>query len=201
VLRRVESYLETLPNGVASYGFCQVKGSIFVRSATTSGLSLPLGDEHVPPEVQALTGHLPSANDWIPEVHYNVLSEAIAELRFAGPGGEAAHAVWYTELNRQLFSSPLYKVMFVVISPDRMYSGAARRWATFHRGSVLTLPRQTKGAATLRLTYPPNLFPDRKLRDFAVSFQVVGEAAGGKNVRVRHVVESEGSSSFEATWT
>lgn len=196
----VVSYLERLPNGLDSYPQCQIKGAIVAAILGDMALPRPLGPEDVPGPVLDLVLHPPSVSTWLPEAHYGALVAAINDLRFGGSGGGEAFDQWVLAGNRALLSSALYKVLFLVVTPERVFNGAAQRWSAFHRGSDLSVVKREAHAALLRLTYPPRLFADRTVRAFGLGLQAAGEAAGCKDVQIRPVVESDTTSTYDIQW-
>ncbi len=200
VLPSVESYLEGLQNGADSYAQCRIKGSVVVGALAGCGVPLPFAPGLVPPEVEALTRELPSVNDWVSEVHYSALLLAVAELRFRGPEGLHDFDRWILEENRRLLTGPLYRVLFMVASPERIVRAGGERWGRFHRGSTLSVRVESKGYVAGHLAYPANLFPALTLRGFGMALRAAAEAAGAQDVSVSHVVKSETSTDYELMW-
>ena len=200
VLPSVTTYLENLPRGVASYPHSQVKGAIVSAALAGAGLNGPLTDDQVPACVAELTRQPPSVNIWVPEVHYGAMIGAIYDLRFRDRGGLDAFQAWVLEGNRALLRSPLYRVLFLVVSPERVFIGADQRWARFHRGSLLSVLKRASRTVTLRLTYPEHLFAEHAVRGFAMAFRAAGEAAGAKHQQIRHEIESPGATRYELEW-
>jgi len=198
-LSAVAAYLERLPHGIDSYPQATVKGSV-VRAVIgdTGPSSLPVA--LIPPSTEELVRNPPGVSDWVRETHHGALLSAIFDTRFRGAGGIPAFDVWAIERNRTLLRGPLYRVMFLVLSPERILIGVQQRWAAFHRGSLLNVVKRAERAAQVRLTYPAFLFAEHALRWFACAFQVAVEAAGAKNAHVRADVESETSTLFDAQW-
>jgi hypothetical protein len=200
VLPSVERYLEELPNGADSYPHCRIKGSVVVSILTTCGLPLPFAPGLVPPEAEVLTREMPSVNDWVPEVHYATLSLAVREQRFPGPEGLHGFDQWVLDENKRLLTGPLYRVLFMVASPERIVRAGGERWGRFHRGSTLSVRSEAKGRVTGRLTYPEKLFPPLTLRGFAMALRAAAEAAGAEGVSASHHVKSETSTEYELAW-
>ena len=95
--------------------------------ATVEGLPARLAEYAVAP---------PQANDWVTEAELWGMTLAVYDLSFADQGGLAAFEKWVHGINHRLMGSPLYRVLFAVVSPERILRGVASRMAVFHRGTV-----------------------------------------------------------------
>src|SRR4051812_19645757 len=179
-LPSVTRYLEKLPAGVASYPGCAVKASV-VRSCVDSR---PLGPEvPLPPEVRALVERPPLVSAWVSEVHYIVVMLTIREVHFPG-ADPAPFTAWVHERNVQLLSAPLYRALFFLLSPERLFNGLARRWGVFRRGSELHLLRLIPGEVDLTLRTPPNLYVTTIAQAVAAALCAALEHAGARHARV-----------------
>jgi hypothetical protein len=189
-----------LPSGLDSYPQATVKGSV-IRAMfpdTERSRFPPRGLIPAPAEEHI---HLPPAvTDWIPETHQSALIGAVFDTRFRGAGGLPAFDAWAIERNRALLRGPLYRIMFLVLSPERILSGAQERWGAFHRGSQISVVTREPRSTVARLAHASNLFSEHAIRWFACSFQVAVEAGGAKNARVEAEVESATSTRFHAAW-
>ncbi len=199
-LSSIDAYLATLPQGIDSYPEAGVKGSVVRAMFPDSERSRFPAADVVPAPAGEHILHPPAVSDWVPEAHHGALIGAIYDTRFRSAGGLPAFETWAIERNRALLRGPLYRVMFLVMSPERILSGVQSRWAAFHRGSNLTVVQRTGNVTQARLSHPPHLFSALAIRWFATAFQVALEAGGAKNARVRAEAESETSSGFHAAW-
>jgi hypothetical protein len=200
-LPRVAEYLAKLPRGVDSYPHTLVKGSVVRATIGDSALGSRLAPLDVPDEVAALLKNPPGFSDWVPEVHHAALICALFDAKFGGGGGGVpAFEAWTLEGNRKLLRGPAYRVMFLVVSPERILSGAQRRWEAFHKGSRLEMVKRARTSGQVRLTYPANLFSDLGVFAIASAFQAALEAAGAKGADVFARLETESSTLFEAAW-
>jgi hypothetical protein len=179
----VARYLEGLPNGVESYPEARVKGSV-LRSALVEADFKP--EPGVLPEPLERVAKDPPANStWVPETFHSALMGAIYDARFSEHGGMPAFEASVFDRNRRLFRSPLYRVLFYVVRPERVFIGAQNRWAAFHRGSEVSIVGEGTSSRTLRLSHPPRLFSEHAIHAFAASFRAAGESAGLRQMRVR----------------
>jgi hypothetical protein len=192
----VDKYLATLPSGVASYPECCVKASVL---RNTLG-SRPLGAEvELPLTLRRLVEHPPALTEWIPEVHFNAITLAIREVHF-NPRNLDDYRAWTFEQNRKLLSAPLYRVLFLLLTPDRLLSGMQNRWSAFRRGTDLQIVSRAPGWVELRLRHPAYLYPALSSVGMSVAFQAAMEHAGGKQPCVDVVSPSSTETMFMATW-
>jgi hypothetical protein len=181
-----ERYVSGLPGGLGAHPTAQAKGSV-VRG---------LLEELTPELVRALPAALhplalapPLDSDWIPETHFCALVHAIAERRRLG-GSELL--AWFRARNRALFSSPLYRLLMEVATPEAMLRHAGKRWGIFHRGSTLELDGYADDGVRVTLKFPPGLFDATMLGVFGEAFAAALEAARAKGPVVK--VEASGPS-------
>lgn len=202
MLPAVAAYLRSLPAGIASYPEAQAKAAVLRDWLARSRLAVRLAPGQVPDEVEALAREPPPASLWIPEVHLVALKEADFELTFAGAGEGAMAACeqWMLEVYRHLLSSPLYKILFLVVSPERALVGGERRWSAFHRGSELRVLESRTGHARLEVSSPPGLFSELGLRAHGCALQAAGEAAGGRDFAWTLKRVEPGRAHYELTW-
>jgi hypothetical protein len=200
-LRTVAAYLAALPRGIDSYPHALVKGSVVRGTIRESGLTLADVAGLVPQPVEELVRHPPGVSDWIPETYHVVLGSAVFDLKFREAGGIPAFENWILESNRKLLRGPLYRVMFLVLRPQRIFSGSGKRWASFHRGSLLNVVSLVEGGAEVRLVHPPHLFTEVGLGAFTRAFQAALEAGGAGQARVRAKIESETATLYTAEWS
>jgi len=200
MLATVETYLARLPAGLDSYAEAAVKGSIVREWVAATDLRARLEEGQVPREVETLLREPPPASSWVREVEYVALVVATYELCWKGAGGVAAFERWRLDVSRKMLSGPLYRVLFLVASPERVFVGAERRWGAFHRGSALRVRGRESRRAELELTFPPRVFPELALRLNGRALQAAAEAAGLKRVEVALSDATDVSGHFEISW-
>lgn len=192
----IERYLAGLPDGLGSFPTYVQKGSVFrefLRGFAASRL-LPA----LPAEVAALITTPPSVNEWIPEVHANVVWVAARAELF--PDDDAFEEMAHRQ-NLRLISSPLYAILFKLVSPERVLRSASSRWAQFHRGIELGTPTFREREATIEMRCPRGLVPSFLAKAYATGFRAALEAAGGRHVRVELVDQAASGFTFRGTWT
>lgn len=200
MFRSVGEYLAKLPNGIASYKHACVKGSVMrltVEGAIQRGVSL----EELPSEVARYGVEPPQLQAWLPEVHLNVLFLATCESAFANAGGMTAFEAWVFNGNRRFLGGPLYRILFAVMSIERVMVGVQKRWSAFRRGTILENVQANDAGATLRLVYPKDLMPSVALHAIGAAFRAAGVAAGARRITVEHHEESDMATLFEARWS
>jgi hypothetical protein len=166
-------YLAELPRGVGSHPDCRVKGSL-LRSMLES-TPVPFDREGLSKAALSLLDSPPLPNAWMQEVAFNALMLA-HEDRMSG----ARFSDWVYGRNRKLFESSLYRVLFLVVSPERLLVGMTHRWSAFRSGSELRLLERSAHAARVELRYPERLHDERTLSNIAVAVRAAIDAAGAK---------------------
>jgi Protein of unknown function (DUF2378) len=194
-LPSLEHYLATLPGGIDAYPHCQAKASV-ARDAMQRPLPPSLD---LPAPLRALVDQPPPVTAWIPEVHQNALMLAILDTHFDETDVDGFYA-WILDRNRRLFSGPLYRALFFVISPERLLGGFQRRWSTFRRGTELAVEQRGKGRARARITTPPHLHSKLSARGIGFGFQAALERAGGGDVRIEIPSHSPTEVIYELSW-
>ncbi|MCZ7677693.1 MAG: hypothetical protein M5U28_02505 [Sandaracinaceae bacterium] len=148
------AYLARLPEGLASHPQCVVKASVLRDVADAR----PLGPDDLaalPGPVAQLVREPPPVSSWVPEVHALVAMIAIRDRHFApGEIGLSAYEEWTYERNKKLLARPLYRALFLLLSPERLLRNVGNRWAMFRRGSRLELVERSASSATVRLSFP-----------------------------------------------
>jgi hypothetical protein len=200
MLPSVAEYLARLPNAETSYPHATVKAAVTRAMIETTSLAEDLRPGDVPDPILELVHRPPTVNQWLPEVFHGVLGAATYDTMFRDHGGMPAFRAWVLDGNRKLLRGPLYRVLFLVLSPERIFLAAGRRWEAFHRGSTLRVLEHTARDARARLTYPPGLFGELSCNAFAGAFTAAAEAAGAKDVVTRAQIESDTSTLYSTSW-
>lgn len=188
-------YLAALPHAEDSYPECLVKGSVVRALSESSPTGVRQDFSELPTSVRELIAKPPLPNVWLSEVKFNVLVLAHQE-RFSR---EAADA-WVYERNRQLFASPLYRMLFFLVSPERLFVGVSNRWSAFRRGSTLELVSKREKNATLVLHFPAHLHNEMTVGNFPIALRAASEAAGAKKPEVRITALDAVHAEFETRW-
>ncbi len=127
----VAGYLGRIPGGLAANPECVAKASLF-RSIVDDK---PLKDVRgLPGAIVELIEHPPPPTDWVPEVHFRALMRAVYDTHFAS---RPDFYRWAYDAQRRLFEGPLYRILFAMVSPERVAATAQARWGKFHRGFTL----------------------------------------------------------------
>lgn len=194
----VAAYLKRLPQGAASYPDCQCKASIYRSSLQDMPLKNP---HHLPKPVQDLIEHPLPVTAWVSEVHSLCILLAMRDKHFTpDETGLDEYEEWVRRRNRQLLGQPLYRALFLVVSPEVLLSGAQRKWGALHRGTQFEIPKRDRGMAELQMTYPPYLLGDIILRGIRGAFCAALDMAGAKSVRMEIHERSPTESMFYARW-
>jgi hypothetical protein len=194
----LDTYLARLPDGLASYPEALAKGATIRASIEAMPAEIRRGDG-LPPRLRELLRDPPTTNAWGSEVEMWALVLAAYDTSF-GTSGVAAYDTWAYELNRRLLGGPLYRVLFAVISPERLFVGASKRWAAFHRGTTMDISDMAHGGGKLRLTTPASMLPRVAQVALAAGYRAAFDLAGGKGVEVTVEEQSSTCMTFTASW-
>jgi hypothetical protein len=193
-LNYLSAYVAALPKGLDSHPECKAKASVS-RTVITRGL---FNGVTLPAPLQALIDAPPPVTSWIPEVHHNALMSALVDTHFKG--NEEAFFGWVREANRALFRGPLYRMMFFLLSPDRLLNGLSRRWEQFRQGSTLELLDNTASSAVLRLTAPMDLHSSQSAKGLAIAFAIALECSGARKPTVELDHMTRGQLVYVGKW-
>jgi hypothetical protein len=191
-------YLESLPGGIDAYPEAQAKGAILRMLLEDDGFKLPA--DALPAALAAHTAAPPAVNAWVPEVHFNAYMLAVFDEYYAKAGGTVAYEKWIHTRNRRLFRSPLFRILFAVVSPERLLVGIEKRWAAFRRGSEMRVLEHTPGAARLAWRHPRNLVTDLSARGLATAFRAGLELAGARETTMTYVLAKPDETIFTGSW-
>lgn len=172
----VARYLERVPGGLAAYPQCQGKASLLrsvLEDFPTQRLSSGL-----PPTLAELVRHPPPPGHWIPEVHFRAVMRAVLDEFFGDP---AKFVAWTYSAQQRVLGGPLYRMLFVLVSPERVIRSAHSRWASFHRGSKIDF-EVFSGHGIVTLIHPPHCHELLDHEAVIAGFRVALELAGGHNV-------------------
>lgn len=194
-LARLEAYLSSLPGGLASHPECQAKG-ILVRMLASEEAYAGAGPR-LPEPFRRLVEEQPIGSEWIPEVHYEGLVYALADV--CGQDDDAILA-GVRARNRRMFDSPTYRILMVGSSPAALLRGAALRWANWHRGSTLEVEGIADDGVRVALRFPRGLFDGLHLRVFAESFLAALDLSKARSPRAEIIEAGAGFARYRLAW-
>ena len=182
-LPTVQKYLEQLPLGIDSHPECQAKASV-LRNALASRSLVDVLDA-LPAPVRELVVDPPPVSTWVREVHALVAMLAIRDVHFPlGAHGLAEYEAWTHRRNRELLTRPLYRALFLVLSPDRLIDGMQKRWGHFRRGTSIELLERERGRAKVRIRFPTRLYEETVLAGLRGALRAALEAAGAHEIEI-----------------
>lgn len=191
---RTTRYLQSLPHGLLSHPECQSKASLYrealkncPRAVETSGIHSLLADYIADPV---------PVTSWIPEVVSNALYLVIADQIFKS---DDAFLDWISDFSRKVFEAPMYRVLMVVASPERLASGGQRRWANFHTGVDYDLVIGPNGTEAT-MTFPSHLFDRLVFRAHLRAIEAAYRASGAKNAVMELDSLGPTEARFRAVW-
>lgn len=192
----MEHYLVSLPLALRSYPTHTQKASVLRQIVG----ELPIAGDAagLPDELKALAQSPPPVTSWIPEVHATALYLALRDLYFDDDAGFVDYSY---RRNRALLESPLYWILFKLVSARALLRQAPGRWAQLHKGVELGVKLDPKEESVeIRLNNPPYLVPDLLGRCYATAFTAAIELAGAKDAGFELVESSPSGSLFRGKW-
>ena len=194
------SYLARLPRGVESYPEVTVKASVYRDALESLSLDECLGD--LPGAVAELVRHPLPVTAWVPEVHSLAILIAIRDRHFATTAaGLDSYEAWVFERNSRLLKRPLYRALFLLVSPERLLSGVERRWSAFRRGTSARLVEKAVGLAEIEISHPPHLYDRCVERGMCGAFRAAASAAGARDVHADVVSSTERVTRCRIRWS
>ena len=111
----------------------------------------------------------PPVSCWVPEVHINVVHLAVLDQCF---DEDWPWHAWTGRLLDEMMNSPLYRMLFTLMSPRRLTQGGDRRWAAVRRGVQRETLDATEGGFLARFSFPQGLFDRRLAHAQALALQL-----------------------------
>jgi hypothetical protein len=191
----LESYLAVLPGGADAHPQCQVKASIVRNALETKpiGADLPL-----PAGIRALVDTPPPISAWVPEVHFNALMLVIRDAHFEGDA--EPFRAWMFEQSRRLLGAPIYRVLFLVMSPERLLVGLEKRWGAFRKGTDASSVEIGPNVVELRLRAPPHLYTAAACESMRATLRAAVTCAGAADAEVDATVKSPTEVAYRVRW-
>lgn len=194
------AYEAGLPDGWASFPHCQAKAALL----RTLAADPTIDRAGLPDVLREVLDEPPPVTAWVPETH--VVGMLLAVHR--GHGRAASHAVfleWMAERQRELLGGAAYAPMVRASTAEKLMKNIASAWERLHRGTELALRGEveqhgSEHSAALMLTAPPGLYPGISSLVHGIGFRVMLEAAGVREIRVRHVVHRPGHTEYLLAW-
>lgn len=191
------AYLARLRDGFEAHPHCQVKGSV-VREVAAS-FDAPL-TQQLPQAIRTLVEHPPPVSAWIAEVPFNVMVLVQNEHLARQTGRKTALLDAAFEVSKALLSTPLYKILFLVVSPERLVAGVDKRWAALRRGTFIEVVEHSRESARIRVHYPAHHYTPTLLTIRGASIRAALVCAGAKDATVQLEPRDEESSDFNCRW-
>lgn len=190
----LDAYIASLPHGLDSYAGCQQK-AVVLRQFLPGHLVREVADL-VPKSLVSLVEDPPPVTEWVSEVKATAIYLALRDTMST----EDAFVDFAHTMNRRLMSSPVYRILYALVSPERILRGCAARWGQMHRGTELRPQRVADGEAILRLSFPQMLVPHVLARAYATAYRAALELSGAKDISVECRDASSTGYTFVASW-
>jgi hypothetical protein len=176
-----------------------VKASVYRDALDSRGLQSVLAE--LPMAARDLIEQAPPVSAWVREVHANVIMVAIRDVHFpAGPGGLREYCEWTRKRNVALLTRPLYRALFLVLSPQRLLGGVERRWGVFRRGTHVSVTESTSRSAILTVHFPSKLYEETALAGMRAAMTAALEAAGARDIDMQLAAIDAREARYEAHW-
>ena len=194
-LIQTSAYLRDLPSGLDSYPACVAKASVYRAFLDATDLSKVR--DKLPPAARELVDRPLVHSSWVSEVRSTVLYLAARDLVFTSDEAFIDH---FRVVNRQLISSPAYRVLFGLVGPRLLLQTLPRRFAALHRG--VTVSGEAAGnSGELLIEHPAHLIPRLIGRCYLTGLEVAVEAAGGKAPKAQLANFRPDRSLLTVTWS
>lgn len=191
------TYLSRLPQGAESYRECEVKGSV-VREVASGFDAATVAT--LPPSLREVIANPPPVSSWVQEVPLNVLLLVQHEVLARRTGHRETMVDRAYEATRALLNTPLYKILFIVVSPERLFSGLDRRWSSMRRGTSIELLELAPMRARIRANFPAHHYNETLLKIRASSLRASLSCAGAKEVEVAIDAVTKDHCDWSARW-
>lgn len=187
-------YLDALPHGLDSYPDCQAKVSL-VRSMLEEHPLAKFVPE-LPTPLAELIRQPPPMSAWMSEVHLRAILRVIHDRVLTD---RRAFVKWTYEAQKRLLAGPVYRLLFSVMSVERLGDIAPSRWARFHRGSTM---RVDYGDMQSRVSFqfPPHLLDDLDLEASLAGIHVAIELMVRRTAEFAEMKVTPTSSSAVLRW-
>jgi len=195
-LAYLDRYLAGLPRGLESFADHVQKAAVFRQFV--SGLPIAEQAHRLPPPLDGLVRAPPPVSAWLSEVQATAVLTSLRDLFFSDDEGFFKYAY---DTNRRVLESVFYRVLFKLVSPQRVLRGAEARWAQLHKGMELFVAMRGDRGAEVRLVYPPGLLPDVIATAYSTAFRAAVEVAGARAASFTVVERSRTQTTFHGAWS
>lgn len=191
---RLTRYLRSLPRGIESYPDCESKATLY-REALRH-LATPLDTRGLDPLLAAYIDDPLPVSAWVPEVLNTAVYLAIADQIFKN---DEAFLSWVSDFSRRVFEAPMYRILMMVASPERLAKGARRRWDNFHRGIEYDVTVVSGGSESV-MRYPPNVYDRLAFRAHLKAIEAAYRATDAKHAVVELISFEPTVAQFRTRW-
>jgi hypothetical protein len=178
----LEAYLSRLPEGIRSYPTQLAKVATYRDAIRSRPVEVVPGV--LPEELERVLLAEPLVSAWMPEVQQIAIYKLIGDQHFPNDPKLEKFSAWLLELNRDMLSSKLFRVLFRLLSIEQLFHGVELRWSTFRRGTSLKVLEHRPGRALLEMTYLPHLHDAETVVSVGLGVHAAAEAAGARNVQM-----------------
>lgn len=194
---QLEAYIKRLPHGLDSYPEALAKASL-LRSVADVRPIPRQAREALPPALATLLEAPPPVTHWVSQVHTHAL---LLVLRDCVCSDQEDFVRFCYLRQRELFQSPMYRVMFALATPGMLFRAFALRWGSLHRGTSLSIRDRTDTSVRLELEHAPHLWDPEVSLATAAGLRVVLDLSGAVGATVEAGHASNRRTTFHGQWT
>ncbi|MGC4118094.1 MAG: hypothetical protein QM765_26795 [Myxococcales bacterium] len=194
---RLAQYVDSLPQGLASFPEAQAKGSICRVLLEKHPLKDPQG---LPDEVLAFVTKPIASAAWVSEAACMGLHLAIGDAYKMGAG---EYDRWLYEHNASLLDgrfSFMFRAVMSLASPAVLLQGAGVKLGGFHKGTDLHIDSRGPTEVLFHLTFPAGLYTELCMAAFRAAFQVSLDMTKARDIRCSLVAMGKGRADFKVSW-
>jgi hypothetical protein len=104
-----------------------------------------------------------------------------------------------SDFSARVFEAPMYRILMLVASPERLAKGASRRWDNFHRGVEYDVTLVEGGTESV-MRFPPHLYDRLAFRAHLKAIEAAYRATDAKRAMVELVSFDATEARFRTRW-
>ena len=194
---RLTTYLQHFDGGLAAHPTACMKASI-VREALLSRPLLETTIRSVPMALREVLREPPLPNAWLPVTYVAGTLLTIADQYGLD---DETFVSWRREQYASLLSGPLYRMLFAVVSPEKLVQGAAYKLKSLAKDSlVVDHVETTRGNGEVKLSWPAHLIPPLLARSLMEGVRAALDLARAKNPKVQMRELTTTGASYSLRW-
>ena len=151
----------------------------------------------IAPQLIEYMDHPPPASLFLPSAAMFALNHALMDAF----DDLEAFMDYTVRSNRQTLVSPLYKALFLFVTPKSLVEHAGERWAKVHRGVELACKMTGKSEFFCTITYPAHLASPELVDVWGRVLAMTLDLSGAKNVELTVQRYTPTQAEYTGTWS